>query len=197
MRDDEPSEISLLLPWYVSGRLSASEAARVEAALVDSPELRRALEDERRLRAAIAEAPMPEPKDFDPVSLLDAVAPGHPQLAPAARSKRTDWIRPALAAAVALAVLEGVALAWLSQPSVYRTATGPAAKEDFESIRFAVHFVESATVAQIRAALTEARAGIIRGPLPDGAYIIDAPRGTTVLEILKRSGIAREIARTS
>ena len=196
MIDDEPSEISLLLPWYVSGRLSASDVARVDAALADSPDLRRALEDERRLRAAIAEAPMPEPKDFDPVSLLDAAPPAY---LPARfdRPRRPDWIRPALAAAVALAVLEGVALAWLSQPSVYRTATGPAAKEDFESIRFAVHFVESATIAQIRVALNEARAGIIRGPLPDGAYIIDAPRGAAVLEILKRSGIAREIARTS
>jgi len=188
MTDSEPSDISLMLPWYVSGRLRAEEAARVEAALAASPELRRELEIERRLRMAVAEAPMVEPKDFDPVTLLDTPAP--------ARAHRADWIRPALAAAVALAVLEGVALAWLSQPSVYRTATGPA-REQNASIRFAVHFVENATIAQIRTALDEAGAGIVRGPLPDGAYIIDAPRGEPVVEILKRSGIAREIARTS
>jgi len=196
MTDREPSDIALLLPWYVSGHLDADETARVEAALAASADLRRELEDERRLRRAIAEAPMAEPKDFDPVTLLDAPVSARPSLRPSLRPHRVDWLRPALAAAVALAVVEGVALAWLSQPSVYRTATGPA-REQSESMRFAVHFVESATIAQIRAALDEAGAGIVRGPLPDGAYIVDAPRGEPVVEILKRSGIAREIARTS
>jgi hypothetical protein len=188
MKDDEPNEMALLLPWYVSGRLGADDAARLEAALAESPDLRRALEDERRLRAAIADAKMPEPKDIDPVALLEASLPAQP--------RRADWMRPALAAAVALAVMEGVALAWLSQPSVYRTATAPAATEEVGSSRFAVHFVESATIGRIRAVLDEAEAGIVRGPLPDGAYIVDAPRGEPVVEILMRSGIAREIART-
>jgi len=188
MTDDEPTEMALLLPWYVSGRLGAEDTARLEAALADSPDLRRALDDERRLRAAIADAPMPEPNDIDPVTLLDAIVPTRPQ--------RADWMRPALAAAVALAVMEGVALAWLSQPSVYRTATAPASREEFDSPRFAVHFVESATIARVRAVLDEADARIVRGPLPDGAYIIDAPKGDSVIEILKRNGIAREVART-
>lgn len=39
VKQSEPSEIELLLPWYAAGTLDAHEAAQVEAALASDPEL--------------------------------------------------------------------------------------------------------------------------------------------------------------
>src|ERR1700722_5095829 len=43
-KNKEPSEIELLLPWYAAGTLNRREAAEVEAALANDPELARRLE---------------------------------------------------------------------------------------------------------------------------------------------------------
>ena len=40
----EPGEIEALLPWHAAGTLSRGEAARVDAALADDPELARRYE---------------------------------------------------------------------------------------------------------------------------------------------------------
>lgn len=191
---DIPEE-ELLLPWYVSGQLSPEERAQVDAALVRSPGLRLALEQERRLQAAVASAPLPIPAEVDPDALLAAAAATERKTAKSA----PRWLKPALAAAVLIAVAEGAALAWLTAPvSIYRTASGPgpAQKIVVVSTRYAVQFVEDASVAAIRAALSEGELGIVRGPLPDGAYILETAQGDQALDRLKRSGITRTIART-
>jgi hypothetical protein len=41
MRQDEPSEVELLLPWYAAGRLNARDARRVEEELARDPALAR------------------------------------------------------------------------------------------------------------------------------------------------------------
>ncbi len=41
MREQEPGEIELLLPWHAAGRLSARDARRVEEALAHDPDLAR------------------------------------------------------------------------------------------------------------------------------------------------------------
>jgi anti-sigma factor RsiW len=184
---DIPEE-ELLLPWYVSGQLAPEERARVERALSGSPALRRALEEERRLQAAVATAPLPEPPAIDPDVLLGRAA--------AAVSPHPGWLKPALAAAVLVALLEGAALIWLTPGAVFRTASAPAAKIVVEQTRYAVQFVEDASVAAVRAALAEAELGIVRGPLPDGAYILETAQGNQAFDRLKRSGVIRTIART-
>ncbi len=189
-REMDIPEEELLLPWYVSGRLEPEQQARVEQALRHSPELRQAFEEERRLQAAVAAAPLPLPEEIDPDALLAVAA------AREAPRSMPLWMKPALAAAVVVAIVEGVALAWLTPASVYRTASGPAQKIAIESTRYAVQFIEDASVAQIREALSEAEAGIIRGPLPDGAYVLEAAQGERALDRLKRSGVTRTIART-
>ena len=192
-REMDIPEEELLLPWYVSGRLEADEQARVEQALKRSPELRQALEEERRLQAAVATAPLPLPREIDPDALLAAAAAKEAAYAP---SRAPRWLKPALAAAIVVAVVEGVALAWLSPTSVYRTASGPVPKITIESTRYAVHFVEDTSVARVREALAEAEAGIIRGPMPDGAYILETAKGERALDRLKQSGVMRTIALT-
>lgn len=190
---DIPEE-ELLLPWYVSGRLSPEERDRVEKALAQSPALRLALDKERRVSAAVAAAPLPMPAAVDPDALLAAFAQTERRAAKAAPA----WLKPALAAAVALAIIEGAALAWLAPVSIYRTASapGPAHKFVVVSTRYAVQFVEDTSVAAIRAALSEAELGIVRGPLPDGAYILETAQGDQALDKLKRSGVTRTIAKT-
>lgn len=47
MTEEERNEISLLLPWYAAGTLSAGDTRRVAAALASDPELVRRLEDIR------------------------------------------------------------------------------------------------------------------------------------------------------
>ncbi len=191
---DIPEE-ELLLPWYVSGQLSPEERAKVDQALGRSPELRLALDQERRLQAAVATAPLPIPAGIDPDALLARAAESERRSAKAS----PGWLKPALAAAVLIAVAEGAALAWLNAPvAIYRTASGPgpAQKIVVVSTRYAVQFVEDASVAAIRAALAEAELGIVRGPLPDGAYILETAQGDQALDRLKRSGVTRTIART-
>ncbi len=188
-------EEELLLPWYVSGQLSPEERSRVEAALARSPDLRLALDEERRLQAAVAAAPLPMPPAIDPDALLSKAAAREAHVARSAPA----WLKPALAAAVLVAVLEGAALAWLNAPvSIYRTASGPGPAQKIVVVqtRYAVQFVEDASVAAIRAALSDAELGIVRGPLPDGAYILETAQGDQALDRLKRSGVTRTIART-
>lgn len=184
---DIPEE-ELLLPWYVSGQLAPEERARVDKALKGSEALRLALDQERRLQAAVAAAPLPAPPAGDPDALLAAAA--------AAESSVPRWLKPALAAAIAIAVIEGAALAWLTPAAVYRTASGPSPRIAVESTRYAVQFVEGAAIAAIGAALAEAELGIVRGPLPDGAYILETAQGERAFDRLKRSGVTRTIART-
>jgi anti-sigma factor RsiW len=155
---DIPEE-ELLLPWYVSGQLTPEERARVDKALAVSPDLRLALDEERRLQAAVASAPLPTPPDVDLDALLASVAP--------VRAPLPRWVKPALA------------------PKIVVVST-----------RYAVQFVEDASVAAIREALTQGDLGIVRGPLPDGAYILETAQGDRALDRLKRSGITRTIART-
>lgn len=187
---DIPEE-ELLLPWYVSGQLSPEERAKVDKALAQSPALQLALDEERRLQAAVATAPLPIPADVDPDELLAAAASERRTAKPAG-----NWLKPALAAAVLVAVVEGAALVWLAPVSTYRTASAPAPKIVVVSTRYAVQFVEDASVAAIRAALSEAELGIVRGPMPDGAYILETSQGEQALDRLKRSGVTRTIART-
>src|ERR1700686_770632 len=59
VKQSEPSEIELLLPWYAAGTLDARESEQVEAALANDPELaaryewvRAELEQETHVRAA-------------------------------------------------------------------------------------------------------------------------------------------------
>lgn len=184
---DIPEE-ELLLPWYVSGQLTPEERDRVEKALAASPDLRLALDEERRLQAAVASAPLPQPPDVDLDALLASVAP---KPAPLPR-----WVKPALAAAVLVALVEGVALALLAPAAEYRTASAPAPKIVVVPTRYAVQFVEDASFAAIREALTQGDLGIVRGPLPDGAYILETAQGDQALDRLKRSGITQSIART-
>jgi hypothetical protein len=103
---------------------------------------------------------------------------------------------PLAAAAAVVILVQAAGLAWLAQPSVYRTASGPAPAARSEAVRYAVHFQDDATAGRIRAALQEAQAAILRGPLPDGAFIIEVRNAQAASAILTRSGVARTIIQT-
>src|ERR1700686_5319992 len=79
VKQSEPSEIELLLPWYAAGTLDAHESQQVEAALANDPELaaryawvRAELEQETLVSEAAGE---PSARDVKPLSAKIAALP--------------------------------------------------------------------------------------------------------------------------
>ncbi len=81
------------LAAYVDGEVTPSEAAAIEAALADSPRLRREVEEMRAIRATLAR-PLPELESIDVVGRVEgAIARG--EGAPQPRSSvRARWQQP-------------------------------------------------------------------------------------------------------
>lgn len=90
-----------LLSAYLDGDLEAEEQARVEAQLVDDPQLQSELEMLRRTVEMVRELPAPPvPRNF----ILPQTAAARARPSPAARPHRS-WAAPLLTAATALASL--------------------------------------------------------------------------------------------
>lgn len=176
-----------LLPWYANGRTSHAEARAIEAALQTSSGLRAQLEAVRRERSAVIEttdeagSPSPEnlqrllkqlgtTRQFPPVRAADSGLFAKVFSGLASR----HVLQFALAAACLAIVVEGVAL--YRAPSgggAYSTASGPA--ETATGPRLIVVFQPTATVAAIQELLGSVDASIVKGPMPDGGYVIALP----------------------
>lgn len=189
-----------LLPWYANGRASHAEARAIEAALKTSSGLRAQLDAVRRERAATIDStdaagqPGPEnlqrllkqlgtTRQFPPIhveepSLLSRLFGGI--LAP------RPVLQLALAAACLAIVIEGIALYRVSGPegAAYSTASGPAAEAT--GPRLIVTFQPQATAGAIQGLLGEIDASIVKGPMPDGGYVIALPAGADADALLQR-----------
>lgn len=106
------------LAAFASGDLDADEHARVAAAVADDPDLRARVDDLRRLDAALAHLPDPEPSvGFGQrlrAALDEEVAGGRAEVVRLDRRRPapawTRWLVPAAAAAVVVAAVVGVGL---------------------------------------------------------------------------------------
>ncbi|MCB9993240.1 MAG: hypothetical protein H6873_06250 [Hyphomicrobiaceae bacterium] len=179
-----PDEAELLLPWYVSGRISPDDKRKVESWLTENPDasahLARASE-EMDLTFADAEAlGQPTRQSFD--ALMARIEPK------TAKSVASGWIdrlwaglspRYALAGIAALFLLvlaQGAIIGLLTSSSSgpafqvagAETAVGPQQKA-------LVAFVPGVSLAEITSALDDLRLRIIDGPAPGGIYTIAAP----------------------
>lgn len=180
-----------LLPWYANGRTSHAEARAIEAALQTSSGLRAQLEAVRRERSAVIasteEAGQPGPENlqrllkqlgttrqFPPVRAADSGLFAKVFSGLASR----HVLQFALAAACLAIVVEGVALYRASDGggTAYSTASGPA--ETATGPRLIVIFQPTATVAAIQELLGSVDASIVKGPMPDGGYVIALPENT-------------------
>lgn len=194
-RDPHEQALRAMLPDYLNGHAPAADASRIAARLRDDAELAADADWLREIRAAIGD----EAASLDPDAGLAQL---HGRLA-----RPSPWRRllrrlslPALAP-MAIMALASVCMvqAWLlwQAPAApveqlsWRGAPGAAAPQ--ASLR--VQFLPHASMEQVAAALEQAQAGIVAGPLPDRSYLLDAADPQAALRSLQASGVAGEASR--
>jgi hypothetical protein len=180
-------DVQELLPWYASGKTTAAEIAAIEQKLQGNPRLQAELKLVRQEKQVSIESvkALGEP---DPALLnkmlgqLDGVR----QLPPIARDEAearpgflarlfgfapTPALRFAMVAACLLIVAESAALLKMSggEPQTYETASAPEAATGPELI---VHFQPDAKMSAIAMLLSDLDATVVKGPMPDGAFVI-------------------------
>ena len=151
--------------------------------------------EDQRLRAMLREALDAEAAAMPPDAGLAQL---HQRLRPASWWRRLRWPSlpafPSLApwAVTALATL-CVAQAWL----LWRPHETPADQLQWRSLpgmeaqssaTLRARFVPGATVEQMNAALTQAGASIVAGPLADGSYLLDSADPPATLRSLQANG---------
>jgi len=179
-RPDEREEIEMLLPWYVTGRLDASDRARVAAWVARDASLARqlALIEEERQESIVAAESVALPGRASSVSVMEALP------RPGIMERASGWIDTLLemlsprglrfAAAAALVVIAaqsvgiGVLLRGAGEPG-YEVASGPAGGLTDSSFVL-VRLIPSATVRDLTEALKSRNATIVGGPSADGFY---------------------------
>lgn len=189
-RHIEPTREEEILPWYAAGKLSPDEAAAVEKALAQDPELRAHLtriEEEREVVVQANEA-IDAPSRRMADRLFAAI---EAEAGPARRMQGAGgWLARigdflgslapanlglAGAAAVAVIVLQAGLLGtvWMARSgdgtgSTYETASGPG--EAVTGAFVLVAFQPGASVEQITELLGEIDARIVDGPQAGGLY---------------------------
>jgi hypothetical protein len=187
MTDKSTEELELLLPWFVSAKLSAADMRRVEAALHKHPELRHDLDlarDEAAEVVPLNEAlGAPSRRAFETVMAeVDAQAPGRLKAQPLL-DRLGRWLaasfggmRPrvlalATAAAALLIVAQAgfVAKLGLSRgDTTYETASGPSTPSDGATALVA--FNDTASAGDIARLLQHFKGSIIEGPRAGSLY---------------------------
>jgi len=181
----ERSEIELLLPWYVTGRLDAADRTRVEAFLAAHPDMKRqlALVRAEQAQSTYANEALGPPSP----GALDRVMASIARDQRAHLPMRTAWDRiaeffmaptsegvrwGAMAAGILLLIQAAALGALLLARSVdtYQTASGKQVAAGAGTLL--VGFADGATAPAIAALLSELDAQIVEGPKPGGMYRI-------------------------
>lgn len=186
------SEAARLLPWFVTGRLSVEETARVEAHLAGCVTCRADLELQRALHETLqAEDPVeyaPHPslqKLMTRIDELDREVSPPPAVTPTtadARGGITRWLVAALVVqTVGIALLGG--LLWDRAPtgtapsSDYRTLSSTSAPAATTAPRVRVVFAPGTDIEQVATLLRGVGARIVDGPSPAGTFAVALQAG--------------------
>jgi anti-sigma factor RsiW len=178
------SDAALLLPWFVTGRLDAGDAARVEQHLQACESCRAEVEHDRALHGLLGGDD--RPSGLSPSAGFQALMarigeteramPGvvshHAGTQPPMTHRASRWLAAAVVVqALALALL-GTAL-WRDTevPAPYRTLTQGASSPATEA-HLRVVFAPETTARELGALLAAVDARIVDGPSPAGAYAI-------------------------
>ncbi len=182
-----------LLPWYAGGKTSAAESAAIERKLAANPRLQAELKLARQEKQVSVESvkALGEPNP-DLLKKMLGQLDGVRQLPPLAREEAdkapgffarlfgftpTPALRFAMVAACLVIVAESAALLRLSgteeQPA-YQTASAPEAAAGPQLI---VHFQPDAKLSAITMLLSDLDATVVKGPMPDGAFVIALLKG--------------------
>jgi len=191
-------DIFELLPWYATGKTTPDETKTIDQRLAGSPRLQAELAMVRREQqvskagAAFGDAP-PELLNHM-LGQLD----GARQLPPIARDDRDPargaaggWLgrlfgfmpTPALRLALAIACLvvvveSAVLLRQTGFGGAYETASAPDATA--AGPQLIVTFQPNAGLAAAGSVVSDLGGNIVKGPMPDGAYVIALPQGADV-----------------
>jgi len=187
MREENRTDIELLLPWHVTGKLSAADAARVAEALASDPALQRQadlirqeIEGITALNKAIAAPGADTTRRFMELIEKDS--------GPARTARRgflaqvwqafVDLMQPQVrwvaAAAAIVLLVQGLAIAALlveQQSGIYRTASGPA-RSEVPGTLVLVRFAEGASMANIATILSDLGITIVDGPKAGGLFTL-------------------------
>lgn len=179
-------EVTLLLPWYVNGTLSAADAARVEAHLEHCEACRTDLDEQRQLDGLIR---APAPVEHGPQAgwrKLQAriEAFGQDDAAPVVarpaawrpKTRPVAWLAAAVVVqSVALAAIAAAgALGWSLGETAprYRTLTStPTAA----GVRFRVVFAPATTLGELNELLRAMRLVAVAGPTDAGLFTLAMP----------------------
>jgi anti-sigma factor RsiW len=191
---DHLDDAELLLPWYVTGTLSAKQTQQVETWLKDNPEaqahLARVEEEQHVAISAAEEISMPRATAVN--DLMAAIG----QTAPAPRQSEgiaerfinfitPRWAMAGMAALALVVVAQGTVGTLVSDTQSFQTASGTAAT--IEGPSALVAFQPDLSLGEISDYLATHQLRIIDGPKPGGIYRIaaeDSAEGATNLQNL-------------
>ncbi len=183
-----------LLPWYVNGRIDASDRAWVEEHMRTHPQAAAELRWYQSLQRRVHEN---APNVSDEIGMDRALAKihhdvqGEKRIAAARRAQTPttmervrSWLgsfglTPALTAAVAVIALQGGLIFKLMQPAddeVTGIRAGRGVLVNAQPL-LKVNFSADAKEADIRMLLLEVRGDVIRGPSQLGDYYVNVPQG--------------------
>jgi anti-sigma-K factor RskA len=186
VKQSEPSEIELLLPWYAAGTLDARESQQVERALANDPELaaryewvRAELAQETHVSEAAGEPSgrdvktlfakidaLPAQKSRSSIDLGARIAEFLASLSP--RTLAWSAMAAALAIVLQAGLLAGIALKERSAGG-YETASVPA-NVSGEGAYVLLRFQPQATAADVANFLATNKLSIVGGPSTSGLY---------------------------
>jgi anti-sigma factor RsiW len=188
MQESDPHwQFEELLPWYVTGQLEEAEREQVERHLATCSECEKQVRAERRL---VEEYRSWTPNVEQGWERLQAKL----QPPPARRDRKASlasraWrsvSRPAVAAAIAaqlaIVVLAGGVVSYVTQPPAYRalgSAPVPAAANAV------VIFKPETREAQLRALLSGSDATLVGGPTDADAYLLHLPQDSRAQALTK------------
>jgi anti-sigma factor RsiW len=197
----EREEIEMLLPWYATGRLDASDTARVAAYLERHPQMRSQLgliREEQNATVAGNEAiraPLPSaqtliakvatPADRARSWISRLVAATGEMLT----SPTPQAVRWGAAAAAVIICLQAAALGTLlSRDGIgYSTASRPGVEQQLKPVAM-IAFADDASAAAITQVLSEQRLRIVNGPQPGGFYAVRFDDEPSLAEQQRRLG---------
>ena len=195
--------VELLLPWYVSGKLSTAERREADEHLAQCSSCREELAQLRLIATRVREAAAGEEsaRDIFPQVKSRLQALSRPRPAAGGTSVAEGLRRffsPSWVPATALVLLlaQSAALIWSLQRTEVRA---PIASRGLASpvTRLNVTFEPTATEQQLREVLQDTHARVVGGPTSDGVYRVEIPTDDrahaeqVLTELRHRSGVVR------
>ena len=191
--DDELKEAEALLPWYLTGTLSAEEKVRVERQLKTSEALSREMESLKAWRTAVVRstdelAPPSGDGYARQMARIDAEqGAAQPGRAGQLWHRLTGLLqgasplrrRPAYALVAALILFQALAIGGLvveriASPRDYEIASPTDLDREFPTVLVA--FRDELPAAALRQIVYDLDGNIVKGPTPEGVYVIEIRR---------------------